>query len=762
MTFPAPKIDDRRFQDLVREALDRIPAHTPEWTHLGESDPGVTMVELFAFMAESVLYRANRVPDAARSKFLDLLGLKLSPARPARGIATFDPGKRTDSVRLDAGMELRAGAVPFRTMSAIDVVPVAALAMVKEKAKLSSEQIKHYDNLYQSLKKRKERTPDLVTYRTRILDGRSPVDLGSQTVDGRLWIALLLPKAPSAQGRADARSQAWRDLAGRYLSLGLAPHLADRPRSLGATRGAGGLDDPTPVAKVEIPFATSENGKAVAGWRSRPFRGGTSLHQGPDVLEIQFPADPADLDISPWDDIDPLESGVGEFPPALDDSRLADRVIGWLRVEPSTSSDFSVLWAGINACWIEQRKIVENEIVGTGDGAPDQEFRLQHPGVVASSVGVRVVPSDSGNAWTEIDDIAAAGPEVRWTDPTSPPGSGSVDHRPVDVFAVDARSGTIRFGDGLRGRRPAAGTKVIARYHTCTGSQGNLPKDSIKTGPDLPVDIKPTNPIATWGGADEESVETGSKRVSSWMRHRDRLVTAEDFAEIARSTPGVDLARIDVLPAWHPDLATSLPGDVPGTVTLMVVPRADATNPGRPSPDATMLDAICKHLDPRRLVTTEIIVQGPKYVGIRLSLGITVAGGFSAPDVRDRLERRLREYLSPVRDTRPGAAPERKGMESGWPLRKEVNALEILVEAAREDGVLRIDQLLLGTQDSPKHEDAIRLDGLQLPWISAISVVSGPALPLSMLDGKSVPDVETESGGIVSRQVPVPVVLETC
>lgn len=758
MTFPAPKIDDRRFQDLVREALDRIPAHTPEWTHLGESDPGVTMVELFAFMAESVLYRANRVPDAARSKFLDLLGIKLSPARPARGIATFDPGNRTESVRLDAGMELRAGAVPFRTAAAIDVVPVAALAMVKEKATLSDAQTAYYDSLYRSLKRK---TPNLVTYRTRILDGGTPVDLGSQTVDGRLWIALLLPKAPSAQGRDEARKRVWRDLAGRYLSLGLAPHLADRPRSLGATRGAGTMDDPTPVAKVETPFATSENGKAVAGWRSRPFRGGTSLHQGPDVLEIQLPAAASDLDISPWDDIDPLESGVGEFPPALDDSRLADRVVGWLRIEPSTSSDFSILWAGVNACWIEQRKIVENEVLGTGDGGPDQEFRLQHPGVVASTVEVRVVPSDSGQAWTEIDDLAAAGPEVRWTDPASPPGSGSVDHRPVDVFAVDAAAGTVRFGDGLRGRRPAAGTKVIARYHTCTGSQGNLPKDSIKSGPDLPVDIKPTNPIATWGGSDRESVETGSRRVSSWMRHRDRLVTAEDFAEIARSTPGVDLARIDVVPAWHPDLATSLPGDVPGTVTLMVVPRADAANPGRPTPDATMLEAICRHLDPRRLVTTEIVVQGPKYVGIRLSLGITVAGGFSAPDVRDRLERRLRRYLSPVREAATADGGP-KVMESGWPLRKEVNALEILVEAAREDGVLRIDQLLLGSLDSAKHQDGIRLEGLELPWISAISVMVGPALPLSMLDGKTAPEVETESGGVVSRQVPVPVVAETC
>ena len=50
MPLQVPSIDDRRYADLVRDTLARVPVHTPEWTQLSESDPGVTLVELFAFM----------------------------------------------------------------------------------------------------------------------------------------------------------------------------------------------------------------------------------------------------------------------------------------------------------------------------------------------------------------------------------------------------------------------------------------------------------------------------------------------------------------------------------------------------------------------------------------------------------------------------------------------------------------------------------------------------------------------------------------
>jgi predicted phage baseplate assembly protein len=87
MPLPSPNLDDRSFQDLVEEVLARIPAHTPEWTNFeGESDPGITFVELFAFIADNVTYRANRVPELNRLKFLQLMGLRLQPANAAQGV----------------------------------------------------------------------------------------------------------------------------------------------------------------------------------------------------------------------------------------------------------------------------------------------------------------------------------------------------------------------------------------------------------------------------------------------------------------------------------------------------------------------------------------------------------------------------------------------------------------------------------------------------------------------------------------------------
>src|SRR5580693_6645095 len=89
MPLPIATLDDRTYQDLVNEALARIPVHNPEWTNFNESDPGVTLLEVFAFLTDSLLYRANQIPERNRLKFLTLLGMPLLPGASAQGIATF-------------------------------------------------------------------------------------------------------------------------------------------------------------------------------------------------------------------------------------------------------------------------------------------------------------------------------------------------------------------------------------------------------------------------------------------------------------------------------------------------------------------------------------------------------------------------------------------------------------------------------------------------------------------------------------------------
>ena len=77
MRLPEIQLDDRRFQELVSEARTRISRACPEWTEHNVSDPGITLIELFAWMTEMTIYRLNRVPDKLHVTLLDLLGIRL-------------------------------------------------------------------------------------------------------------------------------------------------------------------------------------------------------------------------------------------------------------------------------------------------------------------------------------------------------------------------------------------------------------------------------------------------------------------------------------------------------------------------------------------------------------------------------------------------------------------------------------------------------------------------------------------------------------
>src|SRR2546422_9392547 len=89
MALPVPNLDDRRFQDLVDDAKRLVQQRCPEWTDHNVSDPGVTLIETFAWMTDQVLYRLNRVPERDYIKFLELIGVRLFPPTAARAAITF-------------------------------------------------------------------------------------------------------------------------------------------------------------------------------------------------------------------------------------------------------------------------------------------------------------------------------------------------------------------------------------------------------------------------------------------------------------------------------------------------------------------------------------------------------------------------------------------------------------------------------------------------------------------------------------------------
>src|SRR5689334_613378 len=87
--IPPPKLDDRTFNDIVEEAISMIPRYAPEWTNHNASDPGITLIELAAWMTDLLIYRLNQVPDKNYVAFLNLLGIKLRAPRAAKAITRF-------------------------------------------------------------------------------------------------------------------------------------------------------------------------------------------------------------------------------------------------------------------------------------------------------------------------------------------------------------------------------------------------------------------------------------------------------------------------------------------------------------------------------------------------------------------------------------------------------------------------------------------------------------------------------------------------
>jgi predicted phage baseplate assembly protein len=89
MSLVGPELDERGFQDLVDEAKRLIPTYCPEWTNHNLSDPGVALIELFAWMSEIVLYRLNQMPERYYTRFLDLMGIRPFAPSAATADVTF-------------------------------------------------------------------------------------------------------------------------------------------------------------------------------------------------------------------------------------------------------------------------------------------------------------------------------------------------------------------------------------------------------------------------------------------------------------------------------------------------------------------------------------------------------------------------------------------------------------------------------------------------------------------------------------------------
>jgi predicted phage baseplate assembly protein len=132
MPLPIPDLDDRRFQDLVDDAKRLVQQRCPEWTDHNVSDPGVTLIELFAWMTDQVVYRLNRVPDRNYVKFLELIGVNLFPPTAARTKVTlWLTAPQPDTVSIPTGTQVATvrtetdEAIAFATIEDLPIVPAS-------------------------------------------------------------------------------------------------------------------------------------------------------------------------------------------------------------------------------------------------------------------------------------------------------------------------------------------------------------------------------------------------------------------------------------------------------------------------------------------------------------------------------------------------------------------------------------------------------------------------------------------------------------
>lgn len=747
MPLIVPQIDNRNYRDLLAEALARIPVHNPEWTNFNDSDPGVTLLQLFAFMGESLLYRSNLIPERNRIKFLQLLGVPLHPAAAAQSLITFNNERGPlETITLPEGLEVNAGQVPFRTTHGLDVLPLEAQVYYKRPLPEESAQPirETYAELYASFL---DAGTEPQIYETVPLplptsNATLPaVDLVTDAIDGSLWMALL--------ARSEKLVAATREaIANKFLSLGVLPALTQSPRVL---RAGGPVSDegqivlqyliPDPPAGGMLPSAAALR---VARYRKLDARAGVNVLEHPGVVELSLPGAEQLL---LWQNLEPLEAGSGDFPPALEDTNVANRLVTWIRLKApdnqantATSSPVHarLSWVGLNAVPVSQRAHVPVEVVGRGAGEPDQIFRLANTPVITEPAG-SVLIAVNGELWSPIDDLFAAGPEVPLQIAGAALQPEAQDPQPVKVFQVDRESGEIRFGDGRHGARPPFGALIEAQYDYGGGRTGMVGIGAINKSAVLPAGIKVHNPIPAYGGDEPETVAEAEKRIPQFLRHRERLVTAEDFRDLTFQAPGVDVGRVEVLPLFNPDL----PGpSSPGVVTVMVIPLFDPLHLEAPEPDQLFLDTVCSYLAARRLVTTEVHVRGPVYSDLHAAIGLEVLRGLAFAPVREAVARRMREFLSPLLGGRDG---------QGWPLNKSVVALELLAEAARVSGVELVNGVRLADAAGTEG-DSILMQGLQLPRLASITISLGQ------------PDQPGIAPTIVipANFFPVPVVPEVC
>jgi predicted phage baseplate assembly protein len=664
MPLPVTNLDDLTFDSLKSELRRRIPAYTPEWTDFNESDPGIALIELFAWLADILVYRINKIPDNAYVKFLQLIDIQLDLPVPAEAYLTFT------LVSKDL-----PNAVPVPGGTRVGLSSASATPVIFETA----------DNLYAC-------GASLAAVQT--YDGaRYTVISNFNPTDGSAWYPLSkFPEAGAAVYLGFDR--AFPSAGGYQFPLTI---LLNTPAVTGSAQGATTQN----AAGSNPPIIGVLEHSTSAGWSPiAVVSDGTAALTQSGVIQFKAPSDWAAVQYG----------GL---------RKSSDPAYYWMRYRidqllgPGYQAPPQISNILINTIKARNAVTVEWELLGASNGLPNQTFQLSNFPVLPidpSVAGIVQVDEGDGNGFT------------LWTQVSGFSGY----NRDSKVYTLDYSTGAVTFGDGVYGKIPhwlsSDGSNLepadlpnirVTQYQWGGGAAGNAGANSITSLIDtVPFVASVTNLLPSALGADEESVSEAEDRAPEVIRTLNRAVSAEDFVALALRTPGGHIRRATAIPLQRPitdvvrapDGSVVLPPPAPGVVTVLVVP--EGPDPSMPVASDQTLAAVAQHLDTFRLVTCELYVARPIYRLVEIQARVIVTPTAISGEVQTALEQALLTFYNPLVGGQPpvtatplgvapaGATPTGATMSGaslvqgkGWPFGGTIFVSDAYRQILQVDGV---------------------------------------------------------------------------
>lgn len=586
-----PVIDNRRYDEIVTELRTRIPRYTSEWTDFNDSDPGITLLQLFAWLSDMLLYRMGRVPELNYLKFLELLGIQLRAAEPAVAEITFPLlATAAPSVIIPARTQASAEAAD----SARPVVFETDRAVTAIKAELNAVQA--FDGFAFS---------DVTVANKDAVEGFLPFGTTAGE-DSALYLGFD-PASPIPKLELDLAIVVAAQGAPKHVSCDLAP----------ASR----------FASATIRWEYWDG----AEWRSLDLLVDETLaFTRSGHVRLRTPK-------------------VGLMVPDIFGDIQTPRV--WMRARLLRAQYERVprlLAVRTNTVSATQAQTVRDEVLGGSDGRANQVFRLFNSPVLDGTLQLEVDEGDGFQAWTEVDDFFGAGPQdhVYVLDRTT----GDIAFSDGDAGAIPVgnpdRPGSnivarvYRFGGGTIGNVPAMAINSllggiegvdadnVGNLLAAIGGKAEETLESAKLR--APHSIKSRGRAVTAEDFEQLAIETGPVR-----RAKALPLSHPDFPGV--KVPGV--VTVIVVPE----------AEVPKLTATEEGPRLlpEGTNP-KPMPSEGTLRLVCECLDRVRLVTTEVYVRPPVYRLVKVTTDIVVDDRADLAGVKTAIQQALYMYFHPL------------------------------------------------------------------------------------------------------------------